>query len=83
MAKNKLADLNDHLFAQIEKLTDPKTKDLDLEIARADALAKLADQVVKTHKLVLDAARFVTSGDPRAKKLPETFGVAEEAGSHA
>lgn len=43
--KNKLSDLNDHLFSQIERLTKDKmtTQDIAVEVNRATALSKLAN----------------------------------------
>lgn len=76
MARNKLTDLNDHLFAQIEKMSDEETPADNDAIRKAEAIAKLADQIVKTHKLVLDAARLTANlSDEERKALPESFGI--------
>lgn len=58
--KNKLTDLNDHLMAEIERLTDESLKGDKLaeEIARAKALAPLASNVIQNAALLLDAAKF-------------------------
>lgn len=75
MARNKLSDLNNHLFAQIERLTDEGMKDADFnkEINRSIALSKLADQVVKTHKVALDAIGIVKSSNPEIDKIQDAF----------
>jgi hypothetical protein len=55
--KNKLSDLNDHLFAQLERLGDEdlSTDDLSKEIGRANAISKVATSVISNAQLVLDA----------------------------
>lgn len=55
--KNKLTDLNNHLFAQLERLGD---EDLDSEklkdeIARSKALTAVSSQIVNNARLALDA----------------------------
>lgn len=57
MAKNKLKDLNDHLYMQLERLGDEdlKGEDLKTEIQRGKVMASVAAQIVGTGRLVLDA----------------------------
>lgn len=58
--KNKLADLNNHLFAQLERLADEgmTPEQLDQEVARADAIVSVADQVSQNAELQLRAAKL-------------------------
>ena len=58
--KNKLTDLNNHLFAQLERLSDESIKgdELKQEIARGKAVAGVAAQLIEVGKLALDAAKF-------------------------
>lgn len=60
MARSTLADLNDHLFAMIEKLGDESITgdELKQEINRAKAMSSLSKDVVANSRLVLDVARF-------------------------
>lgn len=55
--KNKLQDLNNHLFAQLERLSDEDQNavDIDREILRAKGLIDVSEQIIKLHKLALDA----------------------------
>ena len=55
--KNKLSHLNDHLFAEIDRLSDEDLKgdDLAKEITRAKAVTSVAVQIISTGKLALDA----------------------------
>lgn len=48
MAKNKLSDLRDHLFATLESLSDPE-KPMDID--RAKAIADVARVVVDSAKV--------------------------------
>jgi len=55
--KNKLSDLNDHLFAELERLGDEDLsgEQLNEEISRAKAVADIASQVISNGTLVLKA----------------------------
>lgn len=55
--QNKLSDLNNHLFAELERLGDEDlTGDqLTEEISRAKAVADIASQVISNGTLILKA----------------------------
>ncbi|GJA64085.1 hypothetical protein KAM344_17220 [Aeromonas caviae] len=55
--KNKLTDLNDHLFAQLERLGDESldSEKLKDEIARSKAITAVSSQIVNNARLALDA----------------------------
>jgi len=58
--KNKLSDLNDHLFAQLERLNDEDLKGqlLEEEIERSKAITGVSKEVVSNARLVLDAEKY-------------------------
>lgn len=58
--KNKLSDLNDHPFAQLERLSDEDLKGqlLEEEIERSKAITGVSKEVISNAKLVLDAERY-------------------------
>ncbi len=57
MAKNKLLDLNDHLFAELERLGDEDLKgdDLQEELDRAKALSDVSEKIINNASLMLKA----------------------------
>lgn len=59
--KNTLGDLNNHLFAQLERLNDENLKgdELKEEINRAKAVTAVASQVISNGSLVLEAQKWV------------------------
>lgn len=63
--KNKLTDLNNHLFAQLERLNDEGlTGDaLKMEVERAKAITGVATQIVNGTKVTGDAMKMIHSGD--------------------
>lgn len=56
MAKNKLVDLNNILFAQMERLSDEDItqEKLDMEVERSKALAGISKQIIENAKLAND-----------------------------
>ncbi|WP_445772875.1 hypothetical protein [Shewanella sp.] len=70
--KNKLIDLNNHLFAQIERLSDEAVKGeaLKEEMARSKAVAQIASQIVANGRLALDAQKL-SPELPLGRRLPQ------------
>ena len=68
--KNKLSDLNNHLFAQLERLGDEdiKGEQLQSEIERGKSMACVAKQIVSNAKLALDAAAKYDEMSQNAKQ---------------
>ena len=60
MPRNKLLDLNNHLFECIERLNDDNVvgKDLNGEINRSKAVCEISSQIVSVHRLALDGAKL-------------------------
>ena len=58
--KNKLSDLSNHLFSQLERLADENitTEQIEQEVKRADAIVSVADQITRNADLQLKAAKL-------------------------
>jgi hypothetical protein len=71
--KNRLTDLNDHLFAQLERISEEglSAEQIEAEVKRADAIVDLADAVISNVKVQLEGAKLVAlHGDRMMKIMP-------------
>lgn len=74
MTKSRLSDLNDHLFAQLERLGDEdlSADQIETESKRAQAIVALADQVTANARTQLEAAKlFANHGGAILPLLPQ------------
>ena len=74
--KNTLGDLNNHLFAQLERLSDEdiKGENLKEEIERARAVTQVASKIIENGSLVLSARKLAedyTNADVKMPKMLE------------
>lgn len=71
--KNTLGDLNNHLFAQLERLSDEELigEALQEEISRAKAINSVAAQIIDNGSLVLDARKLAKDFVNADKKIPK------------
>jgi hypothetical protein len=55
--RNKLMDLNNHLFEQLERLNDDELapEELEKEIKRSKAISNVAKNIIANGNLILDA----------------------------
>ena len=60
MALNKLKDLNNHLFAKLERLSEEDIEEskIESEVKRAKAITDISSQIIKNAKLCLDAVKL-------------------------
>ena len=78
--KNKMTDLKDHLFAQLERLVDEglSPEEIATEAERAKAIVSLADQITSNADLQLKAAKlFAEHGNTIVPHLPQIGGGSE------
>lgn len=59
--RNKMSDLNNHLFAQIERLSDEEIsqEQLKLECQRGKAISELADKLIESTRVTVDAMKLL------------------------
>jgi hypothetical protein len=70
--KNKLSDLNNHLFAQLERLGDESLSKeaLETELERSKAIGGIAKEIISNARLVLDAQSRILDM-PEKREIPE------------
>lgn len=73
MTKNTLNDLNNHLFAQLERLGDEELAgdELKEELERSRAISDIARNVVSNGNLILQAHKFKDQRIDNENQLPE------------
>lgn len=78
--KNRLIDLNNHLFAQLERLSEEKLKGEKLveEIDRSKAITSIARGIIDNARLALDAQ--VAINENLIKSPPVMLGIAGMTG---
>ena len=81
MAKNKLSDLNDHLFMALERLNDEDLdiEKLELEEKRVKAISSVSHQIISVSNLVYKAAVSIGKGDIEPTFIPDNFDIEQIA----
>lgn len=77
--KNKLSDLNNHLFAQLERLGEEglSAEQIEQESQRAEAIVSVADQIVRNADLQLKACTLIANHGDRFIPMLPALGKAE------
>lgn len=84
--KNRLLDLNNHLFSQLERLTDEgmSSELIEQEVKRADAIVAVSEQIIRNADLSLKAVALIAvHGDRFASSLPMISPPATPTGEDA
>ena len=71
--QNTLKDLNNHLFAQLERLGDEdlSQEKLNREVARSEAVGKIASTIIDNANTVLRAVKLKEEGLNADLQLPK------------
>lgn len=84
--KNTLADLNNHLFEQLERMNDEDLSDeqLERELKRADGMTKLASQIIQNgelaYKTMVHMDEYGYGLDKSARSVPPMLDIKEKGG---
>ncbi|MCW3837850.1 hypothetical protein ACFQ1E_17535 [Sphingomonas canadensis] len=67
--KNKLSDLNNHLFAQLERLSEEglTAEQIDAEVKRTDAIVAVSDQIIDNARITLQGIKLLAEHGDRFK----------------
>ena len=80
--KNKLTDLNDHLFCQLERLGDETltAEQIEQEAKRGEAIVAVAEQIVRNADLQLKAVTILANHGDRFKPMLPMIGARDAEG---
>ncbi|MBG6211755.1 hypothetical protein IWQ49_006446 [Labrenzia sp. EL_126] len=80
--KNRLADLNNHLFAQLERLSEEglTPEQIETEVQRTDAVVSVSDTIIKNAALQVQAVKMIADhGAHLRRDLPMLQSAPEQA----
>lgn len=71
--RNTLGDLNNHLFAELERLGDEELtgEELDKEIRRASAISTVSKNIIANANILLQAAKFKEVEMMKSDEMPK------------
>ena len=78
MTRNTLGDMHNLLMGQMERLADAPDEEIKTEIARAEAMTDVAEQVTANAANMLKAVHL-RARMPAGGELPAVLGAGEEA----
>lgn len=75
--KNKLSDLNNHLFETLERLNDDELvgDELDKEVKRAKAIKNVAEAIIKNGILQLQVIKHIDDQGRSKVDFPEILQI--------
>jgi hypothetical protein len=76
--KNRLVDLNDHLFAQLERLNDEELseEELEKEIKRSKHVVAVSKSIIANANTMKDAAKIMLEyGRDSQNKMPSILQI--------
>jgi hypothetical protein len=79
--KNKMTDLNNHLFAELERLSDEDLQGdkLDEEIRRAEAVCSISTQIISNGALAIKAEQLRSNSLTMGQGLPDFLNGGENS----
>lgn len=85
MTQNKLTDLNNQLFEQLERLNDETVKGdkLKEELDRAKAVTSISRNIIDNARLALDSTKLTIEYGHVHPQLPEMLEAPKEKAKYA
>ena len=71
MPKNKITDLNNLLFAQMERLNEDEItpEQLELEMKRTQSMTNIADKIIESNKVTIEAMKIMAKAGVSVEKM--------------
>ncbi len=71
--RNTLGDLNNHLFAELERLGDEELtgEELEKEIRRASAISSVSKNIIANANVILQATKFKEVEMMKSDEMPK------------
>ena len=77
--RNRLSDLNNYLFEELERLNDDEElandEKLDKEIKRSKAITNVAQTIINNAELALEAKKYCDEYGLNKKEVPKMLGL--------
>lgn len=75
--RNRLINLNDNLFEQLERLNDESLtpEQLDMEIKRSKAMSEISKVIVDNMRVTVEGMKVVYEYGIPQEDVPETLGI--------
>lgn len=75
--RNRLINLNDNLFEQLERLNDEDLtpEQLDMEIKRSKAMSDIGKVIVDNMRVTVEGMKIIYEYGLAQEDVPETLGI--------
>lgn len=75
--RNRLINLNDHLFEQLERLNDESLtpEQLDMEIKRSKVMSEISKVIVDNMRVTVEGMKVIYEYGIAQEDVPETLGI--------
>jgi len=73
MTRNKLSDLNDYLFEQIERINDDELsgEDLDMQLKRSKAICQVSSVIVRNAAVMVQGMKMAQEYGLEKQDMPK------------
>lgn len=77
--RNKVVDLNNHLFEQLERLNDDElsAEDLEKEVHRTESMVQISKVIIENERIQLEVAQLMAEYG-RTEFVPENLMIEDK-----